>query len=341
MTGFRLYRFIALLISGIWLAGCIPYVYNSDDPHFAGYHRSSKADAVTASIVDRETLVPNIITYYQPEEIPVVPTDTAAEPVDLNYSYQDWNRDRYRGDSGTQFNLIYHLNGPYYYHGFQTRFWHNYHRRFHRIPWYANGWYFDDLWWDYAFWGPMYDWHGWMYNPWYGSFYDPWYGFYDPWYYDPYWSYGHHYSYYRGYGYPGYHSWYGYQGTSRVRAKATEARPRGRRDLPTGYVPGMTSAPTYSGGMTKAVVSGTGESQTSGSSSGSAGRAQSQDSGSSGKIKGRQARPRGRQGIFSRSSSSSSSSGSSSKATSSSTKSSSDSGKSKSSDSARPRGRKP
>ncbi|UCH63333.1 MAG: hypothetical protein JSU77_02440 [Fidelibacterota bacterium] len=224
MAGRKLLRSALLLLCGIWLTGCVSYAIQRDNPRFAGYHQAKPSRGVTAAIIDRETLIPPAAPIRQPS---LVHSRAEEAPEDRDYTYQDWYRNRYRDNDAFQFNLSYHLYGPYHYRDFQSRYWLQYQRRWQRLPWYAGRWY--DPWRDYSYW------HDPWYDPWY-SFYDPWYGFYDPWYgyYDP-WHYGHSYSYYGG-GY-GWHPWYGTRTTRSVQTKATERRLRGRRDLPTGLAP--------------------------------------------------------------------------------------------------------
>ena len=315
MAGHIPFRLTLLLVSGFWLAGCIPYTSHRDDPYFAGYHRADPSQGVTAAITDRKAPLqgePSV----ESQTVPT-PPGAAEAPEDRDYTYQDWYRNRYRNEDAFQFNLSYHLYGPYYYRDFRSRYWLQYQRRW---PWYAGRWY--DPWRDYSYW------HDPWYDPWYG-YYDPWYSYYDPWYY------GHSYSYYGGYGW---HPWYGTYATGSVQTKAGKRRPRGRRDLPTGLVPvsysslpavllrtrspltGLEAESSVNKG--KAATSQSGQAKSQGTSTRSAGRSRWQGSGSSSASSGGQARSSSRGSSTARSSSSSS-------------------GKSSSTKSARASGRKP
>jgi len=317
MAGYIPFRLTLLLVSGFWLAGCIPYTAHRDDPYFAGYHRADPSQSVTVAITDRKVPLqsePSIESQTEP-----TPLEAAEAPEDRDYTYQDWYRNRYRNEDTFQLNLSYHLYGPYYYRDFRSRYWLQYQRRW---PWYAGGWY-DDLWWDYPYGGYGLD--RW-YDPWYG-YYDPWYGYYDPWYY------GYPYSYYGGYGrYGGYgwysgRPWYGTYATGSVQTKATERRPRNRRDLPT--IPLRTADP----------LTGLGPESGISTTKTAAAQSRQSQSESSGTVSGRQARPSSRQGSYTTTGTSSRSSSSRSSTTRST--SSSSGGQSKSTSSARPRGRKP
>ncbi|MFC1583110.1 hypothetical protein ACFL4U_00360 [Candidatus Neomarinimicrobiota bacterium] len=322
MNGRTLIRVIFLTGTMLWLWGCIPATWHQDDPYFAGYHRSDSSPGVTTPIVDRELIRRAIIP--RPSREPVSrPSEVPAEDTYSEYTYQDWYRDRQQADTDIYINLSYHLGGPYYYHDFQDRYWREYMRRYHRLPWYANGWWFDDLWWDHNSWNPHYNRHYGWHDPWY-SYYDPWYGGYDPWYgsyYDPFWSYSrqgyYRNSFYSDYGWGRHRGYYsgGYRGDSDTQ-KTTTARTRNRNDLPTSMPSNLQSG----GGMTTSVRSGAASSGSSGTSSGST------------------ARSTVRKGSSSASSSSGKSSSSGSRASKSSSSSSKKSSKSKTS---RTRNRKP
>ncbi|MFB0516388.1 MAG: hypothetical protein ACETWG_07275 [Candidatus Neomarinimicrobiota bacterium] len=288
------FRLTFLLLSGILLVGCASFTRLSDDPYFAGYHRSDPSRGLTAAITDREALAP---TAPIPETQP--PPDQPGkieEPGDVDYTYQDWYRDRYReDDTHISVNLLYHLNGPYYYRDWQTRYWMQYQRRWNRLPMYASPWWFDDLWWDYPYWGTGYPYGDYGYNR-YSWWYDPWYDwYYDPWYYDPYWDYGYPYSYYGGYSsYP----WYGTPITVSAPTKATQRRPRNRRDLPTGLSPELTPDSELSGDMTKTVASQTGQTQSQSTSTGATEQASQQQPESSRAVSDQTARSSDRQGSY-------------------------------------------
>ena len=342
-----LFRSTVLLLIGMWLAGCIPYTSQRDDPRFAGYHRAGSSQGVTASITDREALIP---TAAPDQQLPPNQLEAEKVPADRDYTYQDWYRNRYRNNDAFQLNLSYHLYGPYYYRDLRSRYWLNYQQRWHRLPWYAGQSWYNDPRWDYPYW------HDSWYDPWYG-YYDPWYGYYDPWYsyYDPWYS-GRSYGYYGGY--YGWHPWYGYGTTTTgpVQAKATERRSRGRRDLPTGLAPGSDSdmsaiplrtadplaglGPESGISTTKTAASQFGRSKSRGTSTRSTRWGRRKDSGSSGSS-GKQARSSSRQGSYTSSSSSSSSSSGSSATRSSSSSGSSTKSSSSSTKSARPSSRKP
>jgi len=314
MAGYIPFRLTLLLVSGFWLAGCIPYTAHRDDPYFAGYHRADPSQGVTFAITDRKAPLqgePSI----ESQTVPT-PPEAAVAPEDRDYTYQDWSRNHYRNEDAFQLNLSYHLYGPYYYRDFRSRYWLQYQRR---LPWYAGSWY-DDLWWDYPYGGYGLD--RW-YDPWYG-YYDPWYGYYDP------------YSYYGGYGwYSGYgwHPWYGTYASGSVGTRITERRTRNRRDLPTGL------SPESDGGMTKASASQPGQSQSEGISTVSANQSNQRKDESSRAVSSQQARSSNRQGSYT---STSTRSRSSSTVRSTSSTSSSTSGtKSKTTTTARTRGRKP
>ncbi len=323
MAGCIPFRLTLLLVSGFWLAGCIPYTAHRDDPYFTGYHRADPSQGVTVAITDRKAPLQSEPSV-ESQTVPT-PPEAAAAPEDRDYTYQDWYRNRYRNEDAFQLNLSYHLYGPYYYRDFRSRYWLQYQRRWHRLPWHGNGRMFDDLWWDYPYRGYGLDrWN----DPWYG-YYDPWYGYYDPWYYDPY--YGHSYSYYGGYGWPSWHSMQGTPTTGKARVKTTQRRSRNRRDLPTGLahesdsslpdVPLRARSPLTGLGPEsgvekgKAVASQSGRSKSRGTPTGSARRSRWQDSGSSSASSGRQARPSSRGSSVTRSFSSSNSSGKSRKST--------------------------
>lgn len=317
MAGHTPFRLTFLLLSGLWLAGCIPYTSHKDDPYFAGYHRADPSQGVTVAITDREALIPTPVPDQQPSSSQ---PEAAEAPTYRDYTYQDWNRSRYYDDHTFRFNLSYHLYGPYYYRDLRSRYWNRFQRRWHQLPWYAGGWY-GDPWWDYPYGG--YGYGG------YDRWYDPWYGFYDPWYYDPYRSYGYPYSYYGGFGW---RPWYGTYATGPARAKTTQRRSRNRSDLPIGL------GPESGGGMTGTVASQSGQSQSESSSTGTAKKAR-QEKGSSSTVSGRQARSSGRQGSYTTTRSRSRSS--SSVRRTSSTPSSRSGTRSKSTKTARTRGRKP
>ena len=318
MVGRILFRSTLLLLCGIWLAGCVTYTSQRDEPRFAGYHRADPSPGVTAAITDREALTPAVVPDQQP---PPGQAEAEKAPEDRDYTYQDWYRNRYRSDNAFRFDLSYHLYGSYYYRDLRSRYGLQYQRRWHRLPWYAGRW--DDPYW-YDSW----------YDPWYG-YYDPWYSYYDPWYYNPYGYYGHSYGYYGGYGW---YPWYGTYATGSVQTKAGERRPRGRRDLPTGLVPvsdsslpavplrtrnpvtGLEAGSSVDKG--KAATSQSGPAESRGTSTRSAGRSRWQGSGGSSASSGGQARSSSRGSSTARSSSSSS-------------------GKSSSTKSARASGRKP
>ncbi|UCD36760.1 MAG: hypothetical protein JSW54_07915 [Fidelibacterota bacterium] len=336
MRGRTLFLSMLLILLGIGVSGCAHHLSQKVDPLFAGFHRADPAQGITEPILDRGKLISHTVAT-DDQRTSSVPAETSADYGNLNYAYQDWSRDRYRDDSGIQLNLIYHLNGPYYYHGFQSRFWHHYQRRWHRLPWYASGWMFDDLWWDHMYWDFRYNHYGRAYDPWYGYYdpwyghYDPWYSYYDPWYYNPYWSYG--YPSYGGHYWSSPYYWHGSPGTGTVKQKAVTKRPRSRRDLPAGLSPNIP----LDGGMTTAMGSQSGQSQTTGRSTGTIGKTRKSGSGSGGSAKGKQARSRSRQ-----SSHTSDSSGRSAPRARSSTKSSSSSSnKSTETKTSRSRGRKP
>ncbi len=330
MMGRILFRSTVLLLSGMWLAGCIPYTSQRDDPRFAGYHRADPSQGVTAAITDREALIPTAAPDQQP---PPGQLEAEKAPADRDYTYQDWYRNRYRNNDAFQLNLSYHLYGPYYYRDLRSRYWFNYQRRWNNLPWYAGRSWYNDPRWDYPYWHDSY------YDPWYG-YYDPWYSYYDPWYSGR--SYGYYGSYY------GWQPWYGYGTTTTgsVQTVATERRSRGRRDLPTGLAPGSDSGMPAISVRTADPLAGLGPESgisTTKTAASQSGRSKSsrwgrrQDSGSSGSS-GKQARSSSRQGSYTSSSGSSSSSSSGSSATKSSSSSSQGSSSTKS---ARPRSRKP
>jgi len=265
MTPFRL---VLLLAGGIWAVGCIPYQSSGDDPLFAGYHRSDPSQGTTAVITDRGA-------YTQAASVPhtqpaPVPQEKMEGPREQDYTYQDWSRNRYRGEDAFQFNLSYHLYGPYYYRDFQTRYWHRYQRRWHNLPWYANGWWFDDLWWNYPQRGYGHQQYSWWYDPWYDYYYDPWY-------YDPYWSYWRPSSYYGGYGDYGWYPWYSTPSAGTTKTKVTQRRSRNRRDLPTGASSEAVPGPALDSGMTTSAAAQSGQSKTGKTSTGSAKTARSSD----------------------------------------------------------------
>ncbi|MBA7594816.1 MAG: hypothetical protein GH143_04520 [Calditrichaeota bacterium] len=223
MAGRILFRSALLLLCGMWLAGCVSYPSQRDDPRFAGYHRAVPSQGVTAAVTDRETLTPTTAT---DQQTPPGLTEAEKAPEDRDYTYQDWYRNRYRNDDAFQLNLSYHLYGPNYYRDLQSRYWLQYQRRWHRLPWYAGRWY--DPWRDYSYW------HDPWYDPWYG-YYDPWYSYYDPWYS------GYPYSYYGGYGYY-YHNWnpygpYYYSDSRRIdtEPQTYTQRTRARKDRPSTF----------------------------------------------------------------------------------------------------------
>jgi|GEM_PF-6795863 len=322
MAGRILFRSALLLLCGMWLAGCVSYPSQRDDPRFAGYHRADPSQGVTAAVTDRETLTPTAAPDQQP---PPGLTETEVEkaPEDRDYTYQDWSRNRYRNEDTFQLNLSYHLYGPYHYRDLRSRYWHQYQQRWHRLPWYAGRWY--DPWRDYSYW------HDPWYDTWYG-YYDPWYSYYDPWYS------GHSYGYYGSY--YGWQPWYGYGTTTTGSAQTVAAgrRSRGRRDLPTGLasesgsglpiIPVRTGDPLAGSGSEagistiKTAAAQSGQSKSKATSTRSARKSRRQDSGSSSASSGRQTR-------------------SSSRATSTTRSSSSSSGKSSNTKSARPSSRKP
>ncbi|MFC1543048.1 hypothetical protein ACFL4K_00750 [Candidatus Neomarinimicrobiota bacterium] len=316
MAGQKVLRFTCLILSGIWLTGCLSYTLSSDDPLFPGYHRGESSQGITTAIIDREAQIPTTapispLTNITPEE--------PAAPESGNYSYPNWYRDRYINEEALNINLSYHLYGPYYYRDFRTRDWLNYQRRWDRLPWYADGWWFDELWWDHHFW------LGWDYDPWYGYYYDPLY-------YHPYSYYQPAYGYTRfggGYWYPWYGSTYA---VSSVQARATERRPVNRRDLPTGLDTSQGS------GISQLVNAQAGLSSSGATSTSTAKETDGRTSENNQTAPAIQVRPTQRQGNYTPSRSSNSSSSRSSAATKSTSSSSS---QKSSSTTARPRGRKP
>ena len=315
MAGCIPFRLTLLLVSGFWLAGCIPYTAHRDDPYFAGYHRADPSQGVTVAITDRKAPLqsePSI----ESQTVPT-PPEAAEAPEDRDYTYQDWNRNRYRNEDAFQLNLSYHLYGPYYYRDFRSRYWLQYQRR---LPWYAGRWY-DDLWWDYPYGGYGLD----RWN-------DPWYGYYDPWYYDPY-SYYDGYGWYGGYGGYSGRPWYGTYATGSVGTRTTERRTWNRRDLPTGL------SSESDGGIIKVVESQPGQSQSEGISTVSAKQSSQRKSGGSQAVSSQQARSSNRQGSYT--STSTRSRSSSSVRSTSSTSSSTSGTKSKTTTTARTSGRKP
>ena len=325
----KMLRSMLILLSGIGLGGCISLQTQTDDPLYAGYHRVGVPGGVTTAITDREALIPEAA----PRERSLLDQSEAEVTTDYyDDTMSNWYRQYYLDESAFQFNLSYHLYGPYYFYDLRTRYLLSNRPQWYRLPRYANGWMFSDLWWDY------YYWNDWWYDPWYG-YYDPWYNYYDPWYYgNPYYYHG-GYGFYSSSNWRYWDPWYRTYNVSSVQTTATERRPENRIDLPTGLDPGLSSD------MTIRITPQTGQSQLEYVSTPSNGQASQSEETSSPTPSNRQARPAQREANYTASSSTSSSSSRSSSSTrstaSSSSRQSSSSSQQGSSSTARPADREP
>ncbi|MCH7858421.1 MAG: hypothetical protein IID14_01830 [Candidatus Marinimicrobia bacterium] len=221
------HRLTLFLLSGLGLTACAQL---QNDAYFAGFHANDPSGSTTPSIIDRGLL--------NTAPLPAESVRADVEPENPADPYRYGRQQRYRDDPFTQYNLMVHLYGPYYYRDYRSRLWLQHQRRWSRIPWFAYDPLLDDFWMADPFWRSRYG--GWS------GRYDPWYaGYYDPWYWDPYGGgYGLGYASYGGY----YDYWpYGYirrgtLATVAIKPPNHQQRRRGRKDLTTTMSAGKSRA---------------------------------------------------------------------------------------------------
>ncbi len=263
MVRWKLYKLV-LLAAGLWLLGCSATSPGSGEPLFPGYHSTGSSDGVTAAIIDRSRIPARV---RRPKPAPAQPADTLADSnragqYPTQYDFID------------QYNLVYHLYGPDYYRPYGRRYWLQYRRQWSSLPW--HGWApgYNDWWYD-PYWSWEYRWNSYAWDPWFDHFYDPWY-------WDPYNSYGYGYGYsYAGYYYnPNRHYWHRGSPTLAGESKKGEKqrRPRNRRGS-AGSLTGPSNGGSLAGaGMPKSTGKGSSSSSSTKQKRGSTRKSESSSS---------------------------------------------------------------